>query len=246
MSVDEALLASATQTASAVTLRLYEFERPTVTFGYGQDLAQACRAKKCAERGVDTIRRVTGGRALLHDRELTYCVTGPRIAPSAKATYARVTSAIRRGLTSLGLELDAPGTVAHRRAPKRLPCLSVATGHEITVAGKKLVASAMRFRRKGFLQHGSILWSVDDPLWRLLTHVPESEPIGAVGIHDLESSVGKSQLIDALGAAFREIFANDSDVPNEEASLTAAEAAHAAALVTKYRSDGWNRSHALP
>lgn len=243
MAIDEALLYSARRPGSEVTLRLYRFAQPALTFGYGQELEEAFRPTALGTLGVDRIRRITGGRALLHQHELTYSVTGPPLARSPKQVYAVVTAALRDALRSVGVGVDAEGTVSARRAPKRLPCLSVPSGHEITREGRKLVASAMRFRRDGFLQHGSILWRVDDAAWRRVTPLADDEPLDAVGIHDSSPHVTEAALVEALAEAMASSLGNGAFRFDE---LDDFEVERAEALAPIYRSLGWNRSRSRP
>ena len=150
MAVDEALLCSAESGVTSV--RLYRWTRPTLSFGYRQRPGQMCDRAFCQAENIEIVRRITGGRAVLHHEELTYAVTSPFAGPfhaaCVKEVYARVTGAIREALSGLGAPVD-PDTdrsskVADRTAPPHLPCLSVPTGHEVTSSGKKLVASAQR------------------------------------------------------------------------------------------------------
>ena len=205
MAVDEALLESAIEHGGRVTLRLYRFARPTMTVGYGQDLETACRLPACDDEGVEIVRRPTGGRALLHEHETTYSVTGPRLAASPRDVYERVSGAIQQGLETLGVPTDPAKPAAADPLPAAtpaLPCLAAPTGHEIASGGRKLVPSAMRFRREGFLLHGSLLWRVDAARWRRLTHLPTDRELPAVGLEELGiGPVDEDQLEIALATA---------------------------------------------
>lgn len=238
MAVDEALLESATLPQAVPTLRLYHFQNPTVTFGYGQAVTDAVRETACRGLGIEYVRRITGGRALLHQDELTYSVAGPRVAASARETYRVVSDAIRSALQKLGVTLDPPASRDAASAPRHLPCLAVPSGHEITAGGgKKLVAGAMRSRRKAFLLHGSILWSVDTSLWRRLTRLGEDEPLPAVGLRDLsaDATFEEEELVDSLTAAFEEAWKG----PSIAGDLSADEARRVSELAVKYRSSEW-------
>jgi lipoate-protein ligase A len=241
MAVDEALLESAIEPGADATLRLYHFRRPTVTFGYGQALDRAVDVAACRARNIARVRRITGGRALLHHHELTFSVTGPPLAGTVRATYGAVAGAFRHALERLRIPVDPASTVASTRAAERLPCLAVPTGHEITAGGKKLVASAMRFRRRGFLVHGSILWAVDHELWRRVTRLEASDPLPAVGLRELGgAAIGEPALVDALSSAMAEVVSS----PRAPGSLTARERERAAALCQKYRSRAWTDDRA--
>ena len=236
MAVDEALLESAMLSDAIPTLRLYRFRRPTVTFGYAQDVVDAVNEAACRDHDIDWVRRITGGRALLHQHELTYSVTAPPFVGSVRATYRAVTGAIRSALERLRVPLDPPRQPETIRAPRHLPCLAVPTGHEITATGNKLVASAMRFRRRGFLQHGSILWAVDHALWKKVTRLGEHDAMPAVGLSDLDGpAFGEDDLVESLSSAFEELL-GEAPTPG---SLSAVEVARASELAEKYRSSGW-------
>src|SRR6185312_6462234 len=76
MAMDEALMAHAARTGQWV-LRVYAWSSPTLSFGRNQRALGAYDRARLAERGIDVVRRPTGGRAILHDREVTYSVVGP-------------------------------------------------------------------------------------------------------------------------------------------------------------------------
>ena len=239
MAVDEALLDSVAR-GGITTVRFYRFTAPTLTFGYGQQREQICNETACRRLGIDRIRRITGGRALLHHDELTYSVTGARPAGSPRTHYGLVNGAIRNALTNLGVPVDAPGNPSKSStaasAPNQSSCLSVHTGHELTAEGQKLVASAMRLRRNGFLVHGSILWDVDRTLWKNVFALPDASTLRAVGIRELATpDFGEAELIEALTYSFEILFG----VREEHASLTAREVERVARLEEKYRSEGW-------
>ncbi len=174
MALDEALLESVARGLVPPTLRLYSFDPPALTLGRAQPLADVALAA-CADAGVDVVRRPTGGRAVLHDRDLTYCVVLP-IAPDETIgdSYGRLSQAIARALSSLGMpaaivpgSLDRTRSQATHRQPTaaRRPgetrerpanCFAVSTVADLVVDGRKIVGSA-QVRRHGFLlQHGSI------------------------------------------------------------------------------------------
>ena len=193
------------------TLRLYRWSRPTLTLGHAQSLESATDPAALARLGIPWVRRPTGGRALLHlPDELTYAFAAPRgLAPGVRAAYFRVMGAIGEALAGF-VRLDSmpAGSLPRDTAAPRLPCHAVATGHEITARGRKLVAGAQRWRRGAFLQHGSIPWTVDRALTNALAGLPSESPIGAVGLRELPA-IGQADapphvgaVADALDAVF--------------------------------------------
>jgi lipoate-protein ligase A len=110
---------------------------------------------------VDVVRRPTGGRAILHDREVTYSVTAPvNDAAPLRETYSRINRILLDGLCRLGVDAELASPAERAPAPSMRPCFDVPGEGELVARGRKLVGSA-QFRDGGaLLQHGSIL--VDD------------------------------------------------------------------------------------
>ncbi len=184
---DQALLEEAAAGAPPA-LRLYRWARPTLTLGHGQSAGDTTDPEALASFGVPWVRRPTGGRALLHlPDELTYAFAAPRgRATGVRAAYLRVMGSIWSALSRF-VHLDPPpaGALPRDTASPRLPCQAVATGHEITARGRKLVAGAQRWRRGAFLQHGPIPWTVDRSLTNALAGLPADSPVDAVGLAEL-------------------------------------------------------------
>jgi lipoate-protein ligase A len=159
MGVDEALLASAER--GRATLRLYRWKGPWLSLGYAQVLDPA-RREACRAAGVGLVRRVTGGRAVLHGCDLTYAVAAPLswIPGDLHGSSARIARGLVAGLHSLGVEAEcvAPQTAERGTA---FDCFARAGAHEIRCRGRKLCGSAQRRNRAALLQHGSIRLAPD-------------------------------------------------------------------------------------
>lgn len=157
MAIDDALL-DAVAGGAPPTLRLYAWRPSCLSLGYFQPLADVDRAA-CAAAGVALVRRPTGGRAVLHDDEVTYAVIGPLGAPpfagGVLASYGCLAQALVAALAELGVAAEhaAPGPLAGPRGPA---CFGGAAAHEITVGGRKLIGSAQTRRGGALLQHGAI------------------------------------------------------------------------------------------
>lgn len=212
MERDRTLLLEAADGAPPA-LRLYRWSRPTLTLGHRQTAGDATDPEALGRLGIPWVRRPTGGRALLHlPDELTYAFAAPRgWAPGVRAAYFRVMGSIWNALSGF-VRLDPPpaGALPRDTASPRLPCHAVATGHEITVRGRKLVAGAQRWRRGAFLQHGSIPWTVDRCLTNSLAGLPAESPVGAVGLRELppvdprDKPPSFEEVAVALEASFRQ------------------------------------------
>ena len=172
MAIDRAILASCELGLIPPTLRLYSWEKPTMTVGYAQDFLKEVDVNKCRNLGVQIVRRPTGGRALLHDHEVTYSFTAPIphsiFPPSLLGAHKTIARALVEGLKEIGVN-DATLALGEERdkdygAFHSPSCLSSINHFEIEVHGAKLVGSAQRRTKRAFLQHGSILLSLERTL----------------------------------------------------------------------------------
>jgi lipoate-protein ligase A len=170
MAIDAGLLAEAARTGRAF-LRLYRFDPPCLSLGRNEAAAHYDRAA-IAQRGLDVVRRPTGGRAVWHEYELTYAVAAP-IATfgGLRAAYHAIHTRLAAALRSLG----ADATLAPHQPPppgrvdQPASCFATPVGGEVLVAGRKLVGSAQVRKRSAFLQHGSILLDGSQEIVRVVS-----------------------------------------------------------------------------
>ena len=170
MAVDAALLEAVVAGESPPVFRVYGWSSPAVSLGYNQDAAQELDADRCVEAGVEVVRRLSGGRAVLHWEELTYSLVcgrdDPLVGGSTQETYRTIGLCLVAGLRLCGLEPELERSVPSRsrRDPAaagrgeggHAPCFASAARWEIKCRGRKLVGSAQRRMGDGILQHGSI------------------------------------------------------------------------------------------
>jgi len=175
MALDEALLHSVANGASLPILRFYRWQPATVTLGYGQSVTTDVDLDACRQAGLDVIRRSTGGRAVLHDHEVTYAVIAPfnseLFAGSVLDCYRVISKVLQQTLIDLGLPARlVPGRPrAGQQNSPRAVCFSAPSQYELVVNGRKVVGSAQKRHGRAFLQHGSIPIELDlDLLGRIL------------------------------------------------------------------------------
>jgi lipoate-protein ligase A len=160
MAVDEAILEHIGRGDSLPTLRLYAWDPACLSLGHAQPAADVDTAR-LRERGWEVVRRLTGGRAILHIDELTYSVTGrpdePVLAGGVLESYNRLAGALLLAVRNLGLPVEMK-EVGHASGVTHANpvCFEVPSSYEITVAGKKLIGSAQARKKEGVLQHGSL------------------------------------------------------------------------------------------
>ena len=165
MATDEALVRAVASGRSAPTVRLFGWKPAAVSFGYAQKIGREIDVNEATRRGIDIVRRPTGGRAVLHWNELTYSVIVPADHPvmggNISTVYRAVSECLVAGLQILGVDASLePGrspTPSPRGKDLTSPCFSSTSQYEITLGGKKLVGSAQRRMGEMVLQHGSLL-----------------------------------------------------------------------------------------
>ena len=160
MARDSALLARAARSGETV-FSIYSWARPTLSFGRNQPALGRYDLDEIRLRGIDVVRRPTGGRAILHDHEVTYSVTAPLAgAPPLREAYKRINEILIAGLSRLGVPVAAASPAKRAPLPSTSPCFEAPAEGELVASGGKLVGSAQWRTEHSLLQHGSIL--VDD------------------------------------------------------------------------------------
>jgi lipoate-protein ligase A len=173
MAIDEELLARAQAGETTPVLRLYTWHPPAVSIGRFQKIGTAVDVEACRRQGIDIVRRVTGGRAVLHNRELTYSIiarTDDDLFPrNVHGTYKTIAAGLLHGLGKLGIPAEMVSrssrhAVLIKTDAKDSACFSSPSWYEILVHGRKIIGSAQRRLSGAFLQHGSILLGYDPAL----------------------------------------------------------------------------------
>jgi lipoate-protein ligase A len=204
MALDHALMDRARRTGECV-FRVYTWSRPTLSFGRHQAVRGRVDPAAAAALGVDLVRRPTGGRALLHHREVTYSVTAPLGAgDSVREWYGAINSVLLVALRSMGVPAEPADTAGRTPLPGTASCFVRADAGEIAVGGRKLVGSALLRQHDALLQHGSILVEDDQSILSQLLPSDES-PARPAGT--LSAALGRipsfDEVADALLGALR-------------------------------------------
>jgi lipoate-protein ligase A len=145
--------------------RLYTWNPPCISLGHHQAIEDELDMDAVRRFGFDVVKRPTGGRAILHDEELTYSVVAaiddPRVGGSLRESHETISRIFQDALTGLGVaaRMAAPTDYPDRlvRGRASAPCFSATTRTELVLEGRKLLGSAQRRGSRAFLQHGSLL-----------------------------------------------------------------------------------------
>jgi lipoate-protein ligase A len=244
MAVDEAIARAAGEDRVPPTLRFYTWSVPTVSLGCLQGTPGGVDLAGCHHRGIALVRRVTGGRAVLHADELTYSVVLPLRGAwrhlSVPQTFSLISHGLIAGLKHLGVDAAVgepgrgPGDDAGTGA-----CFLLRRMPAVLADGRKLIGSAQRRWERSVLQHGSLLLDFEPDLHRAVFPAwPRSE--ASVGVTCLRAILGErpplSSVVAALVSGWREVF-GVACVPGD---LTGAEQDAARDLArTRYGSAAW-------
>lgn len=200
-------------------LRLYAWAPATVSFGRNEPVPRAFPRQAEERDGVGVVRRPTGGRAVLHDDEITYALAVPAGGGwSPRTLYRAVHDGIASGLRALGIPAEVvPASAGRILPPDAGPCFGAAAPGEIAVRGRKLVGSAQARLEGALLQHGSLRLSpgrhrLPDLLGPgvgaeessaflkdLLSAPPSPEFLVEVLVHGLSSTLGGEWEVDSSG-----------------------------------------------
>src|SRR2546425_8372873 len=216
MAIDAALLDEVDNSTDARTvLRFYGWLRPTISLGRNQKIEKAVDVEYCRANGIDIVHRPTGGRAVLHDDELTYAVISndsSTFGDTIYGNYKRVSEALCLGYNNLGVSaVLAPDT----RKPEMPatggdpPCFVSPSRYELMAGGRKIVGSAQRRVRASFLQHGSMPITCDREILARATGLPDSRILEQemAGVAEfLAERPSLEQLRGAFIRAFQEHF----------------------------------------
>jgi lipoyl(octanoyl) transferase len=236
MAIDEAL--ARTRRADEGVLRIYRWRRPTLSFGRNQPALDRYDPHALDAFGVEAVRRPTGGREVLHDRELTYAVILPlRTADGVRGSYRRINAALVHALRTLGVVARAADESHPVLPPDAGACFGDPAPGEVIVGEGKVIGSAQRRIGEHLLQHGSLLLSPPTVGLAALRIAPP-DPFEGHGCSLAELGVGPFGF-DRVAAAVEAALAGSYGGAWERGRLREEEGEVAEHLRRQYESPGW-------
>lgn len=237
MALDEALAESVAAGGEPV-LRFYRWSPPCLSLGRNQPAAGLYDLDALAARGWDVVRRPTGGRAVLHHRELTYSAALPAtLLGSPREAYTAMNRALVAGLRSLGVDAAVQGETGRRApAPSLAPCFAEPVAGEVMAAGRKLVGSAQRRMGGVLLQHGSLPLEDDQGEVAALLGRPMADADRPAALAPL---LGRHPAWEELTAALAEGWQQALGMEVVKSAPAERERERAGALAERYASPAW-------
>lgn len=254
MEMDEALLNFVSRGEIDPVIRFYTWNPATLSIGYFQRLQKEIDIDKVKEKGYGLVRRQTGGRGVLHDKELTYSVIVPESHPNMPSTvteaYKIISQGLLEGFKNLGFEtyFAIPRSKEERdklKQPRSSVCFDAPSWYELVVEGRKIAGSAQTRQKGVILQHGSILQDIDiDDLFdmfkfkneRLKAKMKENFVQKAVAINDISN---QHITLNEMENAFEAGFKKGLNIDFKPLELTEKQLEEVQELEDKYRSEAW-------
>ena len=254
MAMDEALLNFVSRGEIDPVIRFYTWNPATLSIGYFQRLQKEIDIDKVKEKGYGLVRRQTGGRGVLHDKELTYSVIVPESHPNMPSTvteaYKIISQGLLEGFKNLGFEtyFAIPRSKEERdklKQPRSSVCFDAPSWYELVVEGRKIAGSAQTRQKGVILQHGSILQDIDiDDLFdmfkfkneRLKAKMKENFVQKAVAINDISN---QHITLNEMENAFEAGFKKGLNIDFKPLELTEKQLEEVQELEEKYRSEAW-------
>lgn len=248
MAIDESIFHETIKNKKSPTIRFYGSHPAAVSIGYFQDARTEVNIEKCHRDGVDVVRRITGGKAVSHRNEITYCVVAgdqEKIFPSdISGTYKVISQCIARGLAYLGIRADLAEDRRNGAGEElKSCCFSVPSKNELLVEGRKICGSAQVRRRGGFLQHGSLLLAFDPGETASLL-LPARTPRQVKKLREAVTAVNEELIspvdVQIICSQLEKGFTDELGIELVSETMTPAEETLKNELMKKYIDVNWN------
>ena len=255
MAIDEAIFIGVKEKRSLPTIRFYGWNPPAISFGYNQEFSKEIDITALKKFGFGYVRRPTGGRAVLHDEEVTYSVIAPiseNLSGNILESYSEISRALAQGLKNLGIEVEFEKSElsSHYQRQAVNPCFSSSSRFELNYQKKKIVGSAQLRKDNTFLQHGSILLQKNqsklayvipnlsnEQRKRLAVYLSKK----TIAINEiLKESVNFDDAVSALISGFKMTWQTDKFMVREDIETWEKEKAEFLAS-TKYLTGEWDK-----
>ena len=224
MAADVAILERVRAGEAGPTLRFYRWTPPCVSLGKFQPADGNVQLDNCRRLGFDVVKRPTGGRAILHDHEVTFSIIVreehlPEAGAGIMDSYRVLGRALEAGMRRLGLDAELIDRRAQTRggdppsvmAAGNPACFAAKARCDLMVNGRKIIGSAQMRKDGVILQQNSLPLRVDFPRWDEVFYRSDWQAVAQSGAVDLWSAanrqVGYAEVVEALQYGFTSALA---------------------------------------
>ncbi|MEN8154201.1 MAG: biotin/lipoate A/B protein ligase family protein [Acidobacteriota bacterium] len=220
--------------------RLYYWDKPSFSIGVSQRAEKAANIDYINSSDYAFVRRITGGKTVLHNDEITYSVVSSENIffqdNDLYRSYSMISGIILKALKISGIDAYLSGGSTPALSKSNDPCFSFPTPNEIEVEGKKIVGSAQKRDRQALLQHGSIPYSMNYSIY-------------ASGANSRKSIIKKNMITledltdlsrDEIGDNFIKAFSEFTGKELKNYIFTERDNREIEKLTDKYSSKEWN------
>lgn len=247
MALDEAIATIIRKGGLPPALRLYGWDRPSLSLGCFQRISDV-NIDYCGAKDIPIVRRPTGGRAILHGDELTYSFSARIMGrdPFSKGlldSYKKIGEAFHLAFRKIGVATETKAEREKGRVLAGSPlCFQTSSYGEILIGNKKIVGSAQKRWDDGLLQQGSIPYSYDEERIRNIFGEERYTALRdcTVGLREVLPEFDEGQFREIIISSFEEVFGISfvPALPSREESALARELEREKYLLPRWNSRG--------
>jgi lipoate-protein ligase A len=220
--------------------RIYSWARPSFSIGVSQKYEKAINLDFIKANGCAYVRRISAGKTVLHDREITYSVASSEDLffkeHDLHQSYLLISRVLVQALQTLGVEATLSKGSPSELARSHNPCFSFPTPNEIEVKGKKIIGSAQKRDKQALLQHGSIPLTMNYDLYAAGANFSPDLIARSMTTWSDISERTPHELTVALVESFKSFIGTDFSL----LEFNLEDQRQIASLTEKYSSDDWN------
>ena len=220
--------------------RLYSWKTPSFSFGVSQKITKAIDVDFINNNNCSYVRRITGGKTVLHDHEITYAVISSEDIfykdNDLHRSYMLISTVLMNAFSTLGLNAYLSAGSPSHLSKSNNPCFFFPTPNELEIQGEKIVGSAQKRNKQALLQHGSIPISMNYDLYAAGTRSKAKLIKRSMTTLSEVSDKTKADLSQALVESFQAFIRQ----PLEQFEFNREEKKNIAEIEKKYNSKEWN------
>jgi lipoate-protein ligase A len=220
--------------------RIYAWDRPSFSIGVSQKAEKALNLDFIKANGCPYVRRISAGKTVLHDHEITYSVVSSEDLffkeHDLHQSYLLISRVLVQALRTLGVEATLSKGSPSELARSHNPCFSFPTPNEIEVNGKKIIGSAQKRDKQALLQHGSIPLTMNYGLYAAGANFSPDLIARSMTTWSDISGRAPGELTVALVESFKSFIGTDFSL----LEFNREDQRQIASLTEKYSSDDWN------